>query len=479
MSSVEERIHAAMAAAADLAAEEIPSAPRLRLPPEPSSLVRHVRPPRRWIRWGAPLTAAAAVVALAVSLVTVRDIHNGPSVPGKGTASAAAPVTIPRYTGGTGGVPRYYLALKQFDSASARYGIVVGDSVTGKALATFAPPANTTFQDVSAAADDRTFTVVALTSSTGSFGFIAGHATLTASWYKVRLTPGTAHPATLTRLPIEAVSWATAGHPEINPRPGQIFATALSESGQELAVADIPDIPAASASPRDWQEVKVFSTATGRLLRDWTGHDPTSNLSTAVDVTFTGIPPGTPDLTWIDGDQALALATSYQAAKTKAGASKTVTGLLRRLNVAGPASGSLIADSAVLWSGTLSGAGGCLGADWPPQLSAGGGVITCVTDIGPGSLSFDTEPLATGTTGNDRPSVAYQAKGAQVEMGGWLETDFLWVSPSADAFIVQWVFGGSELVLPTNARSGVISHGKFTPLRISKSLALSAVDITF
>jgi hypothetical protein len=44
---------------------------------------------------------------------------------------------------------------------------------------------------------------------------------------------------------------------------------------------------------------------------------------------------------------------------------------------------------------------------------------------------------------------------------------------------VQWVFGGSELVPPTNAQSGVISHGKFTPLRISKSLALSAVDITF
>ena len=89
--------------------------------------------------------------------------------------------------------------------------------------------------------------------------------------------------------------------------------------------------------------MKVFSVATGRLLRDWIGHDPTSNLSTAVDVTFMGVPPGTPDLTWIDGDQALALATSFQAAKTQPEASKTVTGMVRRLNVAGPANGNAAA----------------------------------------------------------------------------------------------------------------------------------------
>ena len=478
MSSVEDRVHAAMSAAADLAAQEIRSAPPLRLPSEPSPGKRRARTPRRWIRWGPPLTAAAVVVALAVSLVTIRDIQNGPAVPGKGSASAAAPVTIPHFTGETGGVPRYYVALKPLDG-SGHNAIVVGDSVTGKMLAAFAPPAKTTFQDVSAAADNRTFSVVALTSPTGNFGFINGHATLTASWYQVRLSPGTARPATLTRLPIKTVSWVTPSHPEINPRPGQIFATALSGSGQELAVADIPDIPAANATPRDWQEVKVFSVATGRLLRDWIGHDPTSNLSTAVSVTFSGIPMGTPDLTWIDGDQSIALATSYQAAKTQGGASQTVTGMVRRLNLAGPANGNLIADSAVLWSGTLSGAGGCLGAGWPPQLSADGRTLTCVTGYGSGSLSFDTEPLAAGTTASTRPTVAYQVKAKQVETDGWLETDFLWVSPSADEFIVQWVSGGTDLVLPDNAAAGVVSLGKYTPLRIPKSITLSAVDITF
>ena len=478
MSSVEDRVHAAMSAAADLAAQEIRTAPPLRLPAEPEAGPRRVRPPRRWPRWGAPLAAAAAVIAVAATLVAIKSIHNGSSVPENGTASATAPVTIPRYTGGTEGVPRYYVALKPLDG-SGHNAIVVGDSVTGKMLATFAPPAKTTFQDVSAAADNRTFSVVALTSSTGNFGFINGHATLTASWYKVRLSPGMARPATLTRLPMKPVSWVTPSHPEINPRPGQIFATALSESGEELAVADIPDIPAANATPRDWQEVKVFSVATGRLLRDWIGHDPTSNLSTAVSVTFSGIPLGTPDLTWIDGDQAIALATSYQAAKTEVGASQTVTGTVRRLNVAGTTNGNLIADSTVLWSGTLSGAGGCLGAVWPPQLSADGSTVTCVTGYGSGPLSFDTEPLTARTTATTRPTVAYQVQAKQVETGGWLETDFLWVSPSADKFIVQWVSGGTDFALPNNAAAGVVSHGKYTPLRLPKSITLSAVDITF
>jgi hypothetical protein len=470
-----------MSAAADLAAQEIRTAPPLRLPAEPEAGPRRVRPPRRWPRWGPPLAAAAAVIAVAATLVAIKSIQNSSSVSENGTASATAPVTIPRYAGGTAGVPRYYVALKQFDVKSSQYGIVVGDSLTGKTLATFAPPANTTFQSVSAAADDRTFVVTAVTFP-GQPGQVFGHATLTGTWYEVRIAPGSAHPASLTRLAVKPVTWVTPEHPELNPRPGQVFATALSASGQELAVSDIPDIPAASAQPRDWEEVKVFSVATGRLLHDWIGHDPTSNISAAVTTTFYGVPGGTPDLTWIDGDHALALATSYQASKTVVGGSKTMTAMVRRLNLAGSASGDLLTDSTVLWSGTLalSGGSGCFGAGgWPPQLSADGSTVTCVTDYGSERLSFVTEPLAAGTTASTKPTVVYQATASQVIVGGWLETNFLWVSPSADAFIVQWTAGGSGLSLPNRAYSGVVSHGKFTPLRIPKSITLSAVDITF
>jgi len=85
----------------------------------------------------------------------------------------------------------------------------------------------------------------------------------------------------------------------------------------------------------------------------------------------------------------------------------------------------------------------------------------------------------TQNTASTKPTVVYQVKAKQVGVGDWLETNFLWVSPSADTFIVQWVSGGNGLSLPNNAGSGVVSHGKYTPLRIPKSVALSAVDITF
>ena len=197
MSSVEDRMHAAMSAAADLAAREIPAAPPLRLPPETARGARRARPPRRWIRWTVPLAAAAAVIALAVSLALIKDIQNGSMVPPN-----------PATTTGPGGIPRYYVALKQLatytDVVVPPAGIVVGDSLTGGTLATFAPPARTTFASVTAAADDRTFVVFAVTSSTGSFASKA-RTTLTGRWYQVRLAPGAARPARLTRLPVKPV----------------------------------------------------------------------------------------------------------------------------------------------------------------------------------------------------------------------------------------------------------------------------------
>jgi hypothetical protein len=411
---------------------------------------------RRWQSWLVPLTAAAVVVALAVSLVLVKNLPNGRMVPqGQGTMTPTGPGGTPSAAGGQQDIPRYYLAIKHLAAKGVQSGdgLVVGDSVTGKTLATFAPPANATFQSVSAAADDRTFVAAAVTFPPGRLNVnVLGHATLTATWYQVRLTPGGAHPATLTRLPVKPVSWVSPEHPELDPQPGQIFAVALSASGKELAVSDIPQVHAAAGQARDWQEVKVFSVATGRLLHDWIGHDPASNLFTASPGTFYGIPGGTPDLTWVDGDQAVTLATAYQESKTVAGGDTTMTAKVRRLSMAGPASGDLIKNS----------------------------TVTCVIGYDSGQRqSFVTEPLTAGTTASTKPTVVYQATASQVGVGGWLQTDFLWASPSADTFIVQWVYGGRGFSLPDNASSGVLSHGKFTPLRIPKSIALLATDITF
>ncbi len=435
--------------------------------------------PHRWWSWGAPLTAAAVVVALAVSLVLVKDIPNGGAVP-KNPAT-----TTPT---GPDGAPRYYVALKGAGlslqdqlKGIIRDDVVVGDSVTGKTLATFAPPAHTTFQSVTAAADDRTFVVFAVTSSTGSFmpamkegvPVAKSVATLTGSWYELRLAPGTAHPASLSRLPIKPWSWSDTST-YANPSPGQIIATALSGSGQELAVADIPDIPAAKEQTPNWHEVKVFSVATGRLLHDWTEDNPATRLETVVGGTMATVPVGTPALTWIDGDQALAFATSYDK-------SNTVTGTVRRLNVAGPASGNLMTDSTVIWSGTLpwNQSKGCFQVDgWPPLVSADGNTISCITVVmpyaTPGHVDFDTYPLVAGP----QPTLDYRGAILPEKQTGGFDADVLWVSPSADTLIVDW--GGPGLKPSTGAHFGVISHGKFTPLPLQPNrAALLATDITF
>jgi hypothetical protein len=292
----------------------------------------------------------------------------------------------------------------------------------------------------------------------------------------VRLAPGTADPARLSALPIKPQSWAAQDSSA--PSAGEVYDTALSASGQELAVADIPDLPAAD-KPWNWQEVKVFSVATGRLLHDWTENDPAVRFDTVLTGSLAGVPSGTPALTWIDGDQALAVATSRET-------SGTVTGTLRRLNVAGAPSGSLPSDSTVLWSGTLpwSQAGGCLNmGNWPPLVSGDGNTVSCVTivmpEATPGQLNFDTYPLPAGTAAGLKPELDYQATIPPEKKTGGVDTGILWVGPSAGTLIVEWVPGGN-LAPPKGAYFGVISGGTFTPLRISKSFAASGTSsITF
>jgi hypothetical protein len=438
---------------------------------------------RSWRPWLVPLTAAAAIVALAIALVLVKDVPRGGAVPENPSSSTAGP----------GGAPRYYVALEALPAKtkakvpaptqvfSIQFGIVVGDSLTGKTLATFTPPARTTFLSVSAAADDRTFAVFAVTSSTGSFelsmkdGRPTDSITLTGSWYEVRLAPGTAHAADLSLLPIKPWSWSLGVPPAASP--GQVDSMALSESGQELAVADIPEVPAAG-KPKDWQEVKVFSVATGKLLHDWTANDPMATIGTALPSTVANVPTGTPALTWVDGDQAVTLATSHE---TVTKTSATMTGTVRRLNMAGSASGNLMTDSTVIWSGTLpwNQSKGCFQVDgWPPLVSADGNTISCLTwDMPaktPGHVDFDTYPLVTGR----QPTLNYRAMIPPEDKTGGLDASVLWVSPSADTLIVAW--GGPGLKPSTGAHFGVISHGKFTPLPLQANrAALTAMSVTF
>jgi hypothetical protein len=430
----------------------------------------------RWRTWAAPVTAAAVVVVLAIALVLVKDLPNGGAVPANRATSTTGPA----------GAPRYYVALKDIPGTMKQQlagvlqcDIVVGDSLTGKTLATFAPPARTTFQSVSAAADDRTFVIFAVTTAdpSGSFGPGPKNITLTGSWYKLQLAPGTAHPAGLSKLPVKPQSWSEL-HDKTTyntPSAGQVFATALSQSGQELAVADLPQVPAAD-KPENWQEVKVFSVSTGRLLHAWTSHVPGVSFQAIISDTLADVPTGTPVLTWIDGDKALAVAT---AVSPKAGVD---IGTVRRLGVAGPPSGNLMTDSTVVRSATLpwNQSGGCFFEDdWPPLISANGKTISCGTFVmpyaTPGQVNFSTYPLTPGPKG----ILDYRATIPPEKQTGGVSFNVLYVSPSGGTLIVNWVNDG-KLPLDKRAFFGVASHGKFTRLPIPASMASSLIEaITF
>jgi hypothetical protein len=416
------------------------------------------------------------VIALAIALVVVKGIPNVGKVPAHPATSTVGPASVPRYYVALKDVPR---STKQELAGVLQFNLVVGDSLTGKTLATFAPPARTTFQNVTAAADDRTFVVFAVTTAdpSGSFGPGPKNITLTGSWYRLQLAPGTAHPATLSKLPVKPQSW-TELHDKTTyntPSAGPVFATALSQSGQELAVADLPQVPAAD-KPQNWQEVKVFSVSTGRLLHDWTSHDAGVTFSAIISSTLADVPAGTPALTWIDGDKALAVAT---AVSPRAGVD---IGTVRRLNVAGPPSGNLMTDSTVVRSATLpwNQSGGCFFEDdWPPLISADGKTLSCVTYVAPsatpGQLNFDTYPLTPGLKG----TLDYRVVIPPESRPGGSSFNILYVSPSAGTLIVNWGNGG-DLSPPKKGYFGVISHGKFTPLPIPASMASSLIaDITF
>jgi hypothetical protein len=429
------------------------------------------RPPR-WRAWAAPLTAAAVVVALAVVLVVVKDVPDGSAAHPNATTAA-----------GPDGAPRYYAAVTQF-SGSVKFangkqtntvqdGVVVEDSVTGQRIAKFAPPKHTTFQTVMAAADDRTFVVLAVTSPTGSFAtFSQGGPTLTGRWYEVKLTPGAAQPARLTLLPIKPWSWGPdhSVHDYTIPAPGKVFATALSQDGTELAVADTPPLPAGDLdTAQNWQEVKVFSVATGQLLHDWTEHDPLA--------AFGETDWWVPSLTWVDGDRALLLVTALPA--------RPQTGTVRRVNVSGPARGDLMADSTVVWSAPLTaGSGyGCYAIDsWPPLISADGKTVSCMNydevKAGPSNwmVSFVTDPLPSVAATGIKPRFDYQVKSPLDKNGKPLaegaETSLFWVSPSGDTQIGMFHYIESRPPA-TGVHFGVISHGKFTPLRVPSSLGIA------
>lgn len=230
MTTTQDRVRAAM----DAIAGQVDTAPPrpLSLPP-PATRRQGWRAPRRWGAWLAPAAAAAAVIAVAVTLVAVRHAPAGRSAPPPPAASPS-------------GVPEYYVALSPVPTLGF-YGTaadaVVGDTFTGKRVATVPAPSGMGFASVTATGDDQAFVLAVQPRSTS-------HRLVPTRWYLLHLSPGAAHPVTLRQLPVPTQSVLQSE-----------FSMALSPDGTMLAIATSP-----TASETD---LRVYSTATGALLHTW------------------------------------------------------------------------------------------------------------------------------------------------------------------------------------------------------------------
>ncbi len=264
--SIEDRVRTATRAGATLVRDIGPMAAE----PEQVRFRRHPAPPlRRLLSWGIPLAAAAVVVLVALSLVAVHGTNSGTPAIRRSVAPAhPAPA-------GPSPVPRYFAAVGQGAP------LIVGDDLTGTAIATVNPPSGVEFLGVQGASDDRTFVVVG-----GSKPELSPVA-----WYLLRIAPGSARPYQLAKVPIRLAGGSNA----------YVLAYALSPDDSELAVESQQ---ASHDSGATTTTLGIYSVSSGAELRAWTtgGYsqelaypDALSWLPGGRQLSFSHIPPGRHD----------------------------------------------------------------------------------------------------------------------------------------------------------------------------------------
>ncbi len=444
--SVEERVRAATRERADLVRDirplELPATRSVRLPRAP-------RP--RWGGWLAPVAVASVVVALAVATVALREVWNEPSVP---PGSSTHPGTGATSAGAVH--PRYYAALD--DPSGAAFNdqktapvvdVVVGDTSTRQRITTVTPPKGQTFAGLTAAADDRTFVV-----ATESFPVTWGtYSTAPVAWYLLRIAPGAAKPATLTKLSIPG-----------QPAGTQVDGIALSPSGSELAVMYQRNVWSHKTGPLT---LSVYSVSAGQALRTWT--QPTN-----------GFPAGygwywgrysNSSITWLAGGRTLAFADGNNSGLNGPPAGGAFGGVkIRTLNLAG-AGGDLLADSKVVftpknpWCMTL-------------QLTADGKTVFCGQYGGnfqKKSSANDPEILAYSVA-TGHPRLVYRLKGAyNLDVA-----NVLWLSPDGSALVVAAVakdqYGETSV---TAAQAVGLIQGALKPIGLPPSSVPLAGEIAF
>jgi hypothetical protein len=291
---------------------------------------------RRWLAgggWLVPAAAAAAIVAVAATLVAVKSPplaarQAGPDATQSASARPAAPADPEA-------VPRYYVAISGFEQLgkmppAGQSGpatdprpdsLVVGETLTGKRIATIAPPAGSTFAGVTGAADDRTFVLDSVAIKPGLL-----FANQRRSWYLLKVSPGTAPAATMARI-----SFPLPGAADVN-------GIALSPDGARLAVLyQVAAAGAGDAFPYSGPfTLAVYSVATGTVLRSWTGTDPYHG---SYGYGSNGLPDPNANLTWTSNGRQLAFAYSSSTGPADV--------LLREVDLTAPG-GDLFRESSVI-----------------------------------------------------------------------------------------------------------------------------------
>jgi hypothetical protein len=449
--TVEEQLRAAGRAVSD----QVRDLPELDLRRAPAARRARARGLRRWPgagRWLIPMAAAAAVVAVAATLVAVKSPpRTNPKfsmVPAAsrsaGPAATSAPVdpeALPRYFVALNGLetmPPYSPGQHSGPAKPLRAdSVIVGETLTGERLATISPPAGRTFVGVTGAADDRTFVLDSVQLAEGLPGLL--QPTQPRTWYLLRIRPGATPVQTLTPLNFPL------------PNGADVNGIALSPDGTKLAV--FYQVPGTGAGfPYNGLfTLGIYSVATGEVLRSWTGDDRHHG---SYGYGGNGLPDPNANLTWTSDGQHLAFAYRNSA--------DTNSSLyLREVNVAGPG-GDLFANSPVvatigastttgrykIWCDSLGitgdGRSAVCGAELP-ETPPVGATLDAWTEPSPWlGCSAPTDVawpgLARISLAGDRlAQVLYEAKPRCVG-AGWASA--LWASPSGDTVLGSVYYTG-------------------------------------
>ncbi len=371
------------------------------------------------------------MLAIAIAVVAVKNLD---------TARPTPPaLTVPT---ATTSVPRYYVALTSVMSTSPRRA-VVGDSRTGRVLATISPPRGGSFSGVTAAADDRTFLLDDQLQTTQP----AGQPLSESSWYLLRITPGAAHPAQLTRLP------------GFRARAGVVLGFSLSPDARDLALM---------VQSAHGVVLRIYSVATGDSLHWWSTPDE-------LGPDIPGVGENTLSLAWTPDGRDL---TFTDTPNTIAGGPQVED--VRRLNTA-TGGRDLLADSQVIFR-----------LPWPSPfmctnalVTADGRSVVCGTSSQYVStptracvrakLDFVSYTLASG-------KLTTRVLATHVGPCAEQAATALWVAPSGKTTIGLLWTGRPGTSLDITDALGLVANGRFTPLpsaAVSESGTAQPGDVAF